>query len=214
MEITVNPDTSVALSKCQVTSTSLIIEEGATFETWEAIGKSLRNIEGSIQWWVGDWCNQGKARHGEKYSQALEVTDRDKHTLENFSYVCQKIDSSRRREDLSFTHHCEVAGQSPKDQVRWLKIAHQENLSTRELRESIRCGKLVRITQINDDSGKNSGLPIVHGFVTGLQLWRKNVLDAGKIPWTPENIENLEDEVIKPLEEIVAYVRAKIERGI
>lgn len=202
-------DAGLALSCCKVTKISLVLDENVGFDVWEEIGKNLRNIEGSIQFWVGDWINQGEQKFGEKYLQAFDATDKDNGTLRNIAWVCRNVDLSRRNDKVSFTHHVEVARLEPRAQVKWLKIAHEENLSVKELRESIRCGKLVRITQIEGDSGKNSGIPIVHGFVTGLQLWKKNVLDAGKIPWTAENVERIDDEVIQPLKELVEYLEHK-----
>lgn len=56
--------------------------------------------------------------------------------------VGEKIDSSRRREDLSFEHHREVAKLSPEKQGEFLKRASDEKLSVRDLRREILAVKI------------------------------------------------------------------------
>jgi hypothetical protein len=196
-------------NQCKLSPVGLELTPSASFEDWEHIGSNLRGVNGAMNFWIGDWINQGEAKFGEKYAQAIEATEKDIGTLMNCSFVCKAIEISRRREKLSFSHHVEVAKLSPKDQNKWLQIAESENLSIRELRESIRSGKIVRIADIQSDSGKNSGLLIIQGVVARFQLWKRNVVDAGKIKWTRENAEMLDLEVIQPLRHMLADLEVK-----
>jgi hypothetical protein len=106
------------------------------------IGEGLRLVEGSVQFWIGDW-----ARFGEKngyyadsktYDEIEEITGYSHQAIKDMKYVAESIPSSRRRDDISFSHHREVASQSEDKQELFLSRAAEEKLSIRELREEIR----------------------------------------------------------------------------
>jgi hypothetical protein len=97
-------------SHYQFTPTGLIIHSRVTFEQWQLLGEYLYMLTRAIQWAIGDWILYGEAQYGEMYAQALEETDYSLSTLQNITYVARAFESSRRRENLSFTHHAEVAG--------------------------------------------------------------------------------------------------------
>lgn len=109
-----------------------------TFEQWEEIGRFIKKSSRSVQFWLGDWINYGENVFGEKYSQALEETDYTLGTLQNTAWVSSKIDPSRRRDNLSFGHHQNVAHLGEGEQERWLTIAEEEMLTVREMRDRIR----------------------------------------------------------------------------
>lgn len=132
--------------RCQITVTSLEIPEDATFREWETIGDTLRKIDGSRLWWWGDWCNHGERRYGEKYTQALEAGDYTYQGLANAAWVSSRIESSRRREKVSWSAHAEVAALEAKDQDRWLDRAERDRLTHRDIRDLIRAERLERET--------------------------------------------------------------------
>ncbi len=51
----------------------------------------------------------GERRFGTRYRSAIEATDLDYQTLRNYAWVARNVDAGRRREELSFQHHAEVA---------------------------------------------------------------------------------------------------------
>jgi hypothetical protein len=89
-------------------------------------------------WWIGDWVNYGNAAFGEKYSRASRITGYDTQSLMNMAYVASRFDFSRRRENLSWSHHAEVAALSPAEQELWLDRASRGGLSVRRLRDALR----------------------------------------------------------------------------
>ena len=101
---------------------------------------------GSRLWWFGDWCNFGERKYGEKYSQALEASDYERSTLRQASWVARQIEMSRRLDNLSWSHHLEVAALEPEDQDRWLNRADKEQLSSRDLRGLVRAERIERET--------------------------------------------------------------------
>lgn len=118
--------------------TGLVVMGEPDFATWEQLGQQLHYIEGAVHWWIGDWENYGEGRWGEMYSQALEETGFAYQTLANDKWIAGQIEFSRRRENLTFSHHAEVAPLPPDAQQCWLDRAENEDLSVRELRQGIK----------------------------------------------------------------------------
>lgn len=113
-----------------------------TFEQWSECGEFIKKSNSAMNFWIGDWLNYGKAKYGETYSQAIHETDFEYGTLANAKYVSSKIEPSRRRENLSFAHHQELASLPIDKQDKWLKKASEDNLTREELRIFLREDKL------------------------------------------------------------------------
>jgi len=128
----------------------LHLPEGISYEQWEKIGAGLQAIDHRIQWWVGDWLNFGERKFGEMYSQALEATDYEYDVLRHLKRVSQSIEFGRRRPVLSWSHHYEIAKLNPELQERFLDIAENEGLSTKELRLRINCSGASEVIQKTD----------------------------------------------------------------
>lgn len=122
----------------KVTPTSLVLADGLPFEEWESAGKLLGEISRATQWWIGDWLNYGEGAYGDKYTQAMDATGLEYGTLANISWVSKHVEVSRRRENLSFSHHQEVAQFDPGEQRTWLKQAEAAGWSVGELRKEIK----------------------------------------------------------------------------
>jgi hypothetical protein len=90
------------------------------------------------QWWLGDWIRYGTSRWGEKYKQAARVTGYDVQTLRNIAYVAGQIPASRRRDNLTWSHHAEVCALEPDEQERWLDLAAEQRMSVADLRLELR----------------------------------------------------------------------------
>jgi len=136
------------LKNAKLTEVSLEITPGIEFEKWEQIGLALKRIRKANMWWLGDWLNYGERKYGEMYTQALEITDYDYNTLAHLKQTADKVEISRRRPNLSFSHHMEVKGMEPKDQEKWLGKAEEGGWDRAEMRKNIK-----KIKQ------KNIGLP-------------------------------------------------------
>jgi len=145
----------IIIPKCEIKKAGLIFDKGITFNEWENIGRLLNQIEGSTQWWIGDWLNHGELKWGEKYKEAEEKTDFDYGYMRNLKLVSKNIELSRRRDKLSFAHHQEVAPFEPGEQDYWLDEAEKNNWTRKELRQQIRESKIE----------KADPLPIEKGFV-------------------------------------------------
>ena len=117
---------------------SLELPKDLKFEDWQNIGQHLQTMEGSVMWWVGDWWRFGNQAYGERAAQVLDSKSYSFQTFADAGWVAGKIESSRRREVLSWSHHREIAGLVPKEQERFLDMAIKENWSRNELRRAVR----------------------------------------------------------------------------
>jgi hypothetical protein len=122
------------------------IQEGLSFEEWKEYGRNLGRIEKIYMWKVGEWWAYGEINYGEKTS----ITKSDDwdgpsyQTCEDAGWVFKKFHFSRRHENLSWSHHREVAGLDEEDADRFLNDAITHKWSRKELRK-----------QLSDFNGKN-----------------------------------------------------------
>jgi len=123
---------------CTVTPVSLEIVPGLKFDHWERIGRILSLAEKGVQWWIGDWIRYGEHEYGEKYAQAIEATGLEGKTLRNYVFVAEHVEMSRRRDNVDFSTHAEVAALPPEDQEEILEKAASENLTRRLVRREAR----------------------------------------------------------------------------
>jgi hypothetical protein len=121
-----------------LTPVSLKLPVSLTYEQWAQLGPRFHAIHRRLAWYVGDWINFGEQRFGEKYAQAVDDTGYDPGYLANVSWVCRAVEAPRRREDLTFGHHQEVAGLTPSDQEKWLLRAEEEKWTRDELRDRLK----------------------------------------------------------------------------
>lgn len=111
---------------------------------WVGYGRRIGVTGRSAGWWIGDWLRYGNARFGERYVRAARTTGYDVQTLTNMVYVASRFAIARRREDLSWSHHAELAALDPEQQEHWLAFAAEERLSVRDLRTELRNSRALR----------------------------------------------------------------------
>lgn len=126
------------IPQCQFGKTSLKIKPGLSFGVWHWLVEKLQEADTAVQWWLGDALNYGEHAYGDKYTQAVEDTGRSKQVLMNYASVARRIETSRRREDVPYSIHVEVACLPPKEQEEVLaKAAEDSNPTVREMRRQV-----------------------------------------------------------------------------
>lgn len=120
--------------------TCLTIVDGLSWEEWEGVWTSARQMHRSASFWIGDALVYAQKTFPEQWAQVL-----DKHAVDIYRgamWVCREIPVNRRRPDLSFSHHKIVAGiEGEAEQDRWLDLAVVNDWTTRELGEEIKKAK-------------------------------------------------------------------------
>lgn len=114
----------------------LRIAKGIDYAIWHAIGEKLAARANTTVWWLGDWLAFGQQSF-ERYPEAVAATGLRYQTLRNYASVARRYSLERRRANLTFQHHAEVASLSDADQDRWLDRAADEGWSAHELRRHL-----------------------------------------------------------------------------
>lgn len=124
-------------SKATFSKNVLVINDSISLAEWKELGQSLKQIEGSVQFWIGDWVRFGENKgyiSSKKYDEAEEATGLDRGTIQDYKWVAEKVPSSLRKEELTYSHHKEVAGLEQEKQIEFLNRAIAEKLTVRGLR--------------------------------------------------------------------------------
>jgi hypothetical protein len=136
------PSLPIALSHT-LTPVSLQLPTDLTAQQWQHVGAALQRLDEARQWWLGDWWIAGH-KYGER-SQLCEEIGIVFGTAANAGTVSRAIETSRRREVLSFKHHTEVCAiDDPDVQDRFLLWCEEtieatgKPRPTRELNAAIR----------------------------------------------------------------------------
>jgi hypothetical protein len=108
------------------------------FPEWAEAGRRLGAMGRCGQWGIGDWIQYGNAKFGERYVRGARITGYDIQTLMNMVYVASKFAVSRRRENLSWSHHETLAALGSDEQDHWLDLAVARRLSVSDLRLELR----------------------------------------------------------------------------
>lgn len=96
----------------------------------------------SRKWQLGDLFAYGVDHYEELTPEVLSVRigmtgEEAQQTIYNVTFVCRHVKRAQRREDLSFSHHAEVASLKPEEQERWLNVAARDSLSCNRFRALI-----------------------------------------------------------------------------
>lgn len=117
--------------------TSLVLDPGIAFDEYLEVCAALGAIARGHQWWIGDALVDGEERFGEEFAQGEGELGLEPRTAANYRWVAASVEASRRREDLSWSHHAEVARLAPADQRRMLKWAADTGATVRQLRDAV-----------------------------------------------------------------------------
>jgi hypothetical protein len=108
--------------------------------------RSAAGTRQTLTSWLGDILVHGRAPRRGQIVQCAAVTGLNPGTLRNAMMVCRRIPLSRRRDTLTWSHHCEIgtAFSNPADIDRWLDLSIRDSLPIAELRRRIR-GHLAKV---------------------------------------------------------------------
>jgi hypothetical protein len=77
----------------------------------------------------------------------VELVGLNYQTLRNYAWVARRFSMSRRRDELSFGHHMEVARLTTAEQDRWLDQAIEHRWTTGQLRRQLKESRMVTDAQ-------------------------------------------------------------------
>jgi hypothetical protein len=137
----------------------LQLPQRLSFDQWMIIGHRLSAAATSSAWRLGDWVVYGQDTYSGRYRAAIERTSLDYQTLRNYAWVARGFPHRRRRADLSFGHHAEVAALPEPEQDFWLGTAARRNWSRNRLRREVRGSLQQRADTPDDEHGDRERTP-------------------------------------------------------
>lgn len=134
--ILADPSTGEIIENVEYTRVALTLRENLSYDEWQNVGEKLTSIEGSIQWWIGDWLNYGERKYGEMYAQVLDAGN-NYQTARDAKWVSGRFELSRRRDNVSWSHHKELAALDHRQADTLLDKCENEGLTKLELRAEV-----------------------------------------------------------------------------
>jgi N6-adenosine-specific RNA methylase IME4 len=145
----IRPNRALKLSShYTLTSVGLQVSGRPTFDEHEEIGEALKYFHRVSGFALGDWLRYGETRADwqGQIDQLVDASGMSEKTLKNVRAIAG-IDPSRRRDDVDFSTHSEVASLAPDEQSEWLDQAATHGWTKNELRKNIRASKRARIIE-------------------------------------------------------------------
>ena len=146
----ISPHSSRALVATRTRRDALELNSDMSFDEWASVGSRIARIHSGSTWALGDWLLFGECRFGERYRSGLDVTNLNYQTLRNYAWVARSFAPARRREQLSFQHHAEVASLPAVEQDLWLHRAEAQGWSRNEMRRRVSERRLARKAAADD----------------------------------------------------------------
>lgn len=135
----------LALPYCTLSRVGLQFDGDLTAQQWQEIGRHLEQFEGSSRWWLGDWLlhGEGQAKWGSMYDEVVNEFGEKYDSAKKAKAVAAEFELGRRRPNLPWGHHREVASLPRDDQEELLDWAEEEDddgkrPTRKQLRERVR----------------------------------------------------------------------------
>lgn len=108
------------------------------FESWSDMFVGWQLAVRAMPWVLGDLFNLGERLFGEPaYGAIIDDSGVGRATIRNYAWACRQVPLARRRADLSFSHHYEVAGLPAELADDLLDRAAANSWARRELRAAV-----------------------------------------------------------------------------
>jgi hypothetical protein len=134
-EVAVPPDWNLTAIGLQLTDPDL------PYDRYTDLCWMLGRMHEAVRFAIGDAILLGEELYGEESHQAIESMNLSEDARQEYVRVAQRVPRSRRRKDLSWSHHRAIAALPPAEQKEWLKRASVEGLSHHQLRDELRNGQ-------------------------------------------------------------------------
>lgn len=144
------------------TPMGLICSEQTTFEEWFTAYPFYTGVRERSKWWLGDYLRAGE-RFGERYAQAVHITDKSYSRLTTIVSVCGKFaDLARRREEAPFTWHEIVAYLPPQTADKILDDAIKKHWTQSDVEDAAAkaAGRKTKSERKSEKESKSPGVKV------------------------------------------------------
>jgi hypothetical protein len=122
----------------QRTDVHLDLPENLSLEEWREIGRKLNRASSALKWYVGDWLLHGERKWGSAYTDAINIVGLSYDTLARCKSISARFEFRRRRLNLRWSDHREVAALDEKNQEILLDASTDGKWSRERLRDEVR----------------------------------------------------------------------------
>ena len=124
-------------SHAELGKVGIAFQNETSVAEWEEVGQFIAQVEGAVQWWIGDWLNYGEGRPkwGDKYEAAVERFGLKQKTLEDYKAVASRFQFPERSGKLPWSHHQAIAYEPPAIRKELLQEAADSELSVSQLKK-------------------------------------------------------------------------------
>jgi hypothetical protein len=120
------------------TPTGLAFDPETPLEVWAPLVVRLIVQSKRLEFALADAINFGELAYADVYDQWVTETGLNKRTLQNYARIGRLVEPARRRANVSFSHHAEVAALPAPDQEALLDAAERAGMTRYDLRDAAR----------------------------------------------------------------------------
>lgn len=115
-----------------LTKTGWDLPANLTEQSWMQAGLALAEVEGAVNWWLGDWWRYGEHKYGDRKAlvESEEWTGPAYQTCRNAGAIAAVFETSRRRDVVPFHQHAELASLPAEEADRLLDWCEDEHRKT------------------------------------------------------------------------------------
>jgi len=125
-----------------ITETGLQLPPDLPWDQYEALAVMFGQLHRVSAWLIGDLLNYGeKVYKDDRYVQVIALTGLADQTCYNYASICKYVPRPRRRLELPFSVHAEVAYKEPEEQTAWLRQAAENKWTRAQLRQAMQGDK-------------------------------------------------------------------------
>lgn len=143
------------------------------FSDWLATGQTLARDKREIDWRIGDWLTDGRARFPEQIELALGELLDDPNQIRRIEKTCKTFPPHMRDSKLSFDHHAHVADLPVQQALPLLHTAKTERMNARQFRNHVVDYKVDAGIVLIDDSDYDDKVALAI-----VRLWNRASVDA------------------------------------
>ena len=160
-----------------VTEYGAKIQRRLSIEEWTDALRDVRRIKHAYHAILSDLTSYGRKTFGDAVVAAtleqleFEFTDANKATA--IAMIPLEV---RTRYKLNSEHALELSRLADEDErEKWAKICEKEKLSPLELKRSIETGRVLRMKEITEISGQNTGFPTIQSVRFSFERWERHM---------------------------------------
>lgn len=191
--------------------TGMLIEGELTLEAWTKILHALHSVKTAYHCSLADLMSYGRKRFGnDAVDQAIEDAQMELADVTRADAIGQLTFEFREKHSLSAEHYFVLSKVDGPERKKWASIAIKEDLSALELKRSIEAGKVMHLSDIQENSGLNSGVNTIQGAIFRMEQWKRTMGGNEKILSLPKQERLNLLELLTPTVELAAQLEESL----